>query len=181
MRTMAETPGVVAEFSEIKRLALLEAPLETRGTLYFIPPNRMARHTTYPGVSSFVIDGDRLVFGDEAGGDRIDLGANPVARVFVDNFIVLFNGDLDELRRRYEPTFDVREGTWELRLEPHRAPLSRMIASIVLRGDDRGMRSMTMREVGGDITKTTFGAIDPAHRFSDDEIRRIFGGENTVP
>ncbi len=181
MKTMAETSGVIAHFTETKHLALLELPLETRGTLYFIPPDRMARHTTSPGKSSFIIDGDLLLFDDEAGGDEIDLGANPIARVFVDNFIVLFNGDLGELRRRYDPVFETTDDSWALRLKPHRAPLSTMIDSITMRGDDGGMKSMVLREVGGDVTETSFDSVDPTHHFSANDIKRIFRAEIAAP
>ena len=178
---MAETSGVVAEFTEVKRLALLEAPLETRGTLYFIPPNRMARHTSQPGRSTFVIDGDRLLFEDEAGGDDIDLSANPIARVFVDNFIVLFNGDLVELQQRYETNFEMADDTWKLRLTPRRSPLSKMIETIVMSGDAAGMKSMLLRETGGDETSTEFDKVDREHRFSEDEITRLFRIETATP
>ena len=164
-----------------KRLAMLEAPLQTRGRLYFIPPNRMARHTTAPGRSSLIIDGDRLIFEDEAGNDDIDLAANPVARVFVENFIVLFNGDLAELRRRYEPTFAVAGDQWSLTLVPRAAPLSRLIESIVMRGDASGMRSMTLRESGGDTTETVFENLDTQHRFSEREIEELFRPEPVSP
>lgn len=174
MRVMAETPGVVADFTETKRLAILEAPLQTRGRLYFIPPDRMARHTNAPGKSSLIIDGDRLRFEDEAGNDDIDLAANPVARVFVENFIVLFNGDLAELRRRYEPTFKVDGERWSLTLVPKAAPLARLIESIEMRGDAAGMRSMTLREEGGDTTETVFENLDTRHRFSEREIADYF-------
>lgn len=181
MAGMAETPGVVAEFTEIKKLAILDAPLETRGTLYFIPPNRMARRVSYPGTSSFVIDGDRLAFEDETGGDDVDLGSNPVARVFVENFIVLFNGDLAELRRRYDPTLTVDGDQWVLELKPRGQALAKMIESIAMRGSGRTMQSMTLREVGGDVTETRFTKVDPNHRFSQSEIARYFRAETVSP
>jgi hypothetical protein len=181
MAGMADTPGVVAEFTEIKKLAILDAPLETLGTLYFIPPDRMARHVSYPGTSSFVIDGDRLAFQDETGGDDLDLGSNPVARVFVENFIVLFNGDLAELRRRYDPTLVVHGDEWVLELKPRSPALAKMIESIEMRGSGRAMRSMTLREVGGDVTETRFTKVDPNHRFSPDEVSRYFRAETGAP
>lgn len=174
MRSMADTPGVVAEFVETKHLALLDAPLETRGTLYFIPPKRLARHTVAPGRSTLIIDGDRLVFSDETGDQTLDLASNPIARVFVDNFIVLFNGDISELERRYEAHFAVDGGSWSLRLVPKRAPIDAAIASITMVGDSGGMRSMVMKETQGDFTETTFTKVDAAHRFSSSEIERIF-------
>jgi hypothetical protein len=182
MRSMANTPGVAAEFTETKHIALLEAPLETTGTLYFIPPDRMARYTTHPGKSTLIIDGDRLVFDDESGGDRIDLATNTVARVFVANFIVLFNGDLGELQRRYEPTFAIDGDQWSLVLVPRAEVLAKMIASITLRGDDDGMRSMVLREPGGDFTETRFDSLDTKRVFADDEIDRLLRrGEPAAP
>lgn len=181
MRTMADTPGVVAEFTETKHFAILEAPLETRGTLYFIPPNRMARYTSHPGSSALIIDGDRLVFDDEAGGDRVDLAANTVARAFVENFIVLFNGDINELRARYEATFALDGDQWSLLLVPRRDLVAKMIASITLRGDDTGMRAMVMLEPGGDTSETRFTSLDSAHRFSNEEIDRLFRRAEPTP
>ncbi len=181
MRVMATTPGVVAEFTETKHLALLEAPLQTRGTLYFIPPDRMARYTSYPGVSALIIDGDRLIFDDESGGDRIDLGANAVARIFVENFIVLFNGDLEALRSRYSPEFTVAGDSWSLALVPRGDPLAKMIASITLQGDGSGMRSMILREPGGDFSETRFDALDDRREFSAAEIDRLFRRPQPTP
>ena len=43
---MAATRGVAAEFRESREVALLVEPLESRGLLYFVPPDRMARFTT---------------------------------------------------------------------------------------------------------------------------------------
>jgi len=181
MRVMANTPGVAAEFTETKHISLLEAPLVTTGTLYFMPPDRMARYTTHPSKSALIIDGDRLVFDDEAGGDRIDLAANTIARVFVDNFIVLFNGDLAELERRYDPTFTIDADQWSLALVPRAAVLAKMIDSITLRGDGGGMRSMVLREAGGDSTETRFDSLDTTRRFTDSELNRLLRRAEPTP
>ena len=49
---MAATRGVAAEFRESREVALLVEPLESRGLLYFVPPDRMARFTTAFGMAS---------------------------------------------------------------------------------------------------------------------------------
>ncbi len=174
MQAMAGTPGVLADFVETKTLALLDAPLVTKGKLYFIPPNRMARIASEPARSTLIIDGTRLDLDDEAGGNHIDLASNPVARTFVDNFIVLFNGDIEALRSRYEATFQVGEDTWQLHLVPRSRALAKMIASITMRGDVSGMKSMTLRESGGDTTETIFESVDSNHSFTSDEVEQIF-------
>ncbi len=174
MRGMAGTKGVVADFRERKDLALLDAPLESRGTIYFIPPDRLARHTTSPSVTDLIIDGNRFRFRDQAGGDDVDLSQSPVARQFVENFVVLFNGDLKALRQRYEVDFHADGDRWELHLTPRHAPMKSLISSFVLRGAGRALREMVMVETDGDRTTTTFDRVETDHAFGPDEIRRLF-------
>jgi hypothetical protein len=178
MRRMAGTPGVVARFVETKQLALLELPLESRGTLYFVPPQRLARRTSSPGVSTLIIDGGRLTFRDQAGGEEIDLAASPVVRVLVENFIVLFNGDLVELRKRYRTSFEADDSSWVLLLTPRGAPLNRFVESVTMRGDvSGGMREMVMVEKGGDRTTTRFDQVDIDHVFDQRELAEVFSLE----
>jgi outer membrane lipoprotein-sorting protein len=174
MKGMAGAPGVKARFREQKQLALLSQPLESRGTLYFVPPDRLSRETTEPSRTRLVIDGDRVSFQDAAGSDAMDLSANPVAREYVSNFIVLFNGDLDALRERYEPTFTAGEGGWQLELRPRAKPLRDFVERVTLAGRGRALVRMELVEVGGDRTATWFDEVRTDRAFSDEELARIF-------
>jgi hypothetical protein len=174
MERMGATPGVVAEFTERKEVALLKAPLSVEGVLYFVPPDRMVRRTRRPSVSVLTLDGDRMRFRDEAGGDDFDLSASPEARQFVDGFIVLFNGDLDGLRERYRVDFEATGARWQLGLAPRRSPVRDFIASITLRGEGATLQEMVLVETDGDRTTTVFGASDVAHRFSREELHALF-------
>src|SRR5262245_4611569 len=73
LRHMSSTRGVVAEFRETKTLALLDGPLEARGTLYFQPPDRFARVTREPAVTRLVLVGSRMRFEDATGVNDVDL------------------------------------------------------------------------------------------------------------
>jgi outer membrane lipoprotein-sorting protein len=174
MEGMAGAPGVVARFREQKRLALLSEPLESRGTLYFVPPNRLSRETSEPSSTRLVIDGDRFYFRDAAGSEAMDLSASPIAREYVGNFIVLFNGDLAALRSRYEPSFHADARGWQLELRPRGAPLSKFITSVTLVGHARVLDRMELVEAGGDRTTTWFEAVRSDRAFSDEELVRIF-------
>jgi outer membrane lipoprotein-sorting protein len=174
MAGMAETPGVEARFLETKEIALLSEPIRTRGTLAFAPPDRLVRTTTEPSRSRLVIAGDRFSFTDAAGGDAVDLSANPLAREFVDNFIVLFNGDLAELRRRYEPELRSDGAGWELALRPRHRPLSDLIERITLTGSGRALLRMEMLERDGDRTTTRFEEVKVDRRFTPEEVERLF-------
>jgi outer membrane lipoprotein-sorting protein len=174
MQRMAATSGVRAEFREEKTLALLEAPLVSEGTLYFIPPSRMARITSRPGVSRLVIDGQRMSYRDEAGASDVDLAGNRVARSIVENFVVLFAGDLAALRERYRIDFAAEEPRWRLRLTPKAAPLSQFLASVEMKGEGPALEEMSIREADGDLTVTRFQRVETDVRFPPEELARLF-------
>lgn len=171
---MASTRGVEAVFEERKELALLEAPLETRGVIYFVPPDRFARFTTSPGFSALVVEGDDVRLREGHDGEPIDLSGNRVARVFVENFVTLWSGDRDRLERLYAPEFRGRPDAWELRLVPRKPPLADVISSITLRGDGEAMQEMLVEERDGDRTTTRFGETRSDRSFEPEELQRIF-------
>ncbi|HME68813.1 MAG TPA: outer membrane lipoprotein carrier protein LolA [Myxococcota bacterium] len=174
MHHMATTSGVRAEFHEVKQIALLEQPLESDGTLYFIPPARMARITRAPGATSLVIDGSRMSYRDTTGGNSVDLSGNRVARTIVENFVVLFNGDLGALHEHYNVGFQADGARWQMRLVPKGPPVSQLIASIELRGDGPALEQMVVVEKEGDRTTTLFHDVVTDTRFSPEELSRIF-------
>ena len=174
MHHMATTSGVRAEFHEVKEIALLEQPLESDGTLYFIPPSRMARITRAPGATTLLIDGSRMSYRDMAGGSSVDLSSNRVARTIVENFVVLFNGDLRALRARYNVGFDADGPRWDMRLVPKGPPVSQLIASIELNGDGPALKQMVLVEKEGDRTTTFFHDVVTDVQFSPEELGRIF-------
>ncbi|MDX1650189.1 MAG: outer membrane lipoprotein carrier protein LolA, partial [Myxococcota bacterium] len=168
-------PGVVARFREVKEIGMLSVPLEVRGTLWFVPPDRLARVTTEPSRTRLVIDGDRFAFHDEAGGESLDLAANPLAREFVENFIVLFGGDPQALRARYEPQLHLDGEAWRLVLRPRHRPLADVVERVTLEGEGRRLARMELRETDGDRTTTHFLEVDAERRFDEEELARIFG------
>jgi len=184
MAGMAGTAGVVAEFVERKEIALLSEPIETRGRLIFVPPDRLVRTTELPSRSRLVIVGERFGFRDEAGGEAVDLSSNPMAREFVVNFIVLWSGDLAALRARYEPDFEVRGAEWSLALTPRGRPLADLIERVTLTGSGPTMRRMELLETDGDRTTTRFEAVQVDRRFTPEELDRLFampGADSDAP
>jgi hypothetical protein len=175
LRHMATTSGVVAEFREVKVLALLDAPLETRGTLYFVPPDKLARVTTTPAATRLVLEGNHMRFEDEAGTNELDLSENPVARQFAENLVVLWRGDRKALEALYRLDFRADGARWQLGLTPTGSPLDRFIANIRLSGDGATLREMELVETDGDRTHTLFEKTEVDHVFGAEEERAIFG------
>ncbi len=175
LQRMKTTRGVVAEFREEKHLALLEEPLVTRGTLYFAPPDRLARLTREPAQTRLVLDGRRMRFEDANGANDVDLGENPVARHFAENLTALWSGNRSALEALYRLEFTSEGARWQLRLVPKGDPLARFIASIALSGEGDRMQAMQLLEVDGDRTETVFARSEVDHAFAAEEASAVFG------
>jgi hypothetical protein len=172
-------PGFSARFEEERRIALLETPLRSRGTVHFVPPALLLRRVTEPSASLLRLDANRFVFTDAYGSETFDLGANPVARVFAHTFTDVLAGDLERLRASYEIDFRPEtathgpESAWRMELTPSDPALARAISGLSLRGHGLVVLDLEVRERGGDATFTRFADVDPDRRFEDAEIQRL--------
>lgn len=179
MNQFARSPGLSARFREEKHIALLDAPVVNEGTIHFKPPGRFARHTEKPLASTLLIDGGKLQFGDGEGGQQsLELGQNPVAKLFVDSFVMIISGDRKGLERVFALTLTQpaggAPGAWRLVLTPRVAPMDKVIKTITLGGAGLALRDLEVRESSGDWSRTTFSDVDVNHRFSPAEEARVF-------
>ncbi len=170
----ASSRGVEAEFREEKELPLLARPLVSEGVLYFVPHGRLARFTRTPEAASLLVDGARLRIEDSLGVEELDLGAHPEARQFVDQLLLLFNGDEKGLARSYETRFAVDDEGWSLVLTPRGLRMRQVIREISLRGNARKLEEMVVSGAEGERTRTTFGATRVDRPFREDEIAKLF-------
>jgi hypothetical protein len=176
----AAMTGLSAKFREEKRIALLAAPLVNEGVLYFAPKARLARHITVPAPATVLIDEGSLRYADAGGSESLQLDSNPVLRLFVDSFIKIFAGDRAALERMY--TMDLAalpagpDGLprWSLKLRPRVAPMTNVIDRVEIVGRDVVLETMTVVEVGGDETVTTFSEVDANRRFTPEELAKLF-------
>jgi hypothetical protein len=179
MRRFAASRGVEAEFHEEKRLPLLAQPLASEGVLYFAPPDRMLRLTRSPESSLLLVAGDRLRIEDALGVEEIDLAAQPVARRFVDQLLLLFRGDLSGLRREYEVAFDAQGERWTLRLTSRSRQLRQLVREVTLRGEAGHLDEMVVAGADGDLTRTTYARVVSDRVFSPDELAALFPAQGS--
>ncbi len=174
MHHFSTTRGVQATFEEHKEMALLKAPVVSRGVLYFIPPNRMARHTQEPMASTLIVDGDQLVFHDALGEDDVDLSSRPEARQIVEHMLVLFNGDLAALEKKYAVSFESEQAQWKLLLKPRMFPAKSLIESVLLVGNGQALLEMLLVETDGDKTRTFYSDVQIDRAFDEAELAELF-------
>jgi outer membrane lipoprotein-sorting protein len=174
MQRFAESGGVRARFRESRHLSILTDPIETTGTLYFAPPDRLARHTTSPGRSRIVIEAGRVSLRDETGQRVFDFSTNEIAQALVGNLMVVFRGDLKLLRERYSISFDSTAERWTLDLEPRARALRSLIERVHFVGKGGDLAAMETREPNGDRTIMEFSEIETGLSWEPRDLDRIF-------
>ncbi len=174
MERFAGSGGVRARFRELRHLSILTDPIETTGMLYFAPPNRLARHATWPGRSSVVVEAGRVSLGDETGQRVFDFDTSEVARALVGNLMIVFRGDLESLKARYSISFDSDGENWTLDLEPRSRALRGIIDSVRFTGRSREPSAMETRESNGDRTIMRFSEIEIGLSWEQGDLDRIF-------
>jgi hypothetical protein len=168
-------PGLEARFHEVKKLALLKAPLISEGTIHYDPPDRLARQTTRPAFSTLIVDAQQVRFGDAEGSQSIPLEGNPVVRLFVDAFLKVLAGDRGALERIFAIELRPSGRGWAMTLTPRLAPMTEVIERIVLEGTGAVIARLVVREKDGDETVTTYSSVDVERRYTAEEKARLFG------
>ncbi|MCC6641530.1 MAG: outer membrane lipoprotein carrier protein LolA [Deltaproteobacteria bacterium] len=174
MRLLADSGSVRASFHERKYVHLLTDPIETRGKLFFQPPDRMARHVETPAPVWMAIRDEEVALRDGRGEQRFDLGQSDVGRSLVDGLAVVLRGDLALLTARYEIAFEAGDAGWQIVLTPRSRALRVLIASMIIDGVGSEIRRIEVREEGGDSTVTEFSDIEAGLRFTPEETDEIF-------
>ena len=149
-----------AEFVEEKQLAVLAAPLRSRGRVEFVPPARLRWEVREPVASVLVVDGDQVEIsqpGEPA--RRIDLTAEPGVRSLVESFAFLLAGNLGALRSAYEVTFSENATTWRVSLVPRAAALRRLVDVIEVAGTSVVPQELGLRYANGDRSRASFEAV----------------------
>lgn len=165
---------VRADFNETRQISLLTDPIETRGILYFSPPNRLARETTWPSQSRIAVHGVQVAFQDEMGTRRLNLSSSELARHLVGTLMLLLRGDLSELQARHSITFTSDGRRWQLGLEPRSSAVRGIIEGVGISGVGWTLESMKTTETNGDTTVVAFSRVTTQLSLSVEETEHIF-------
>jgi hypothetical protein len=157
MRTLAGVEFSAARFTERKHLAILTAPLESSGTLVFIAPGRLEKHTLAPRRESLVLERDQLTLEDRERKQRrtVSLPDYPVIWAFVEGIRSTLAGDLTTLSRYYQVDLAGSERQWRLTLRPTDPRMLEMVSEIRIGGGREVIHTIEIIESGGDRTVMT--------------------------
>lgn len=174
----AQMEGLEAQFVEEKRLALLKAPLVSRGRLYFVRPGYLLRQIDTPQSSKVLITPTTLTLEDGNTVEKIDLAARSDVRSFVGSFVSLLAGDKDALTKVYRIELTWTEpDQWRMELTPKTAPLSDLITKVWVTGSELSVVEVHVFDTSGDDTIMRMLNVNPERQFNASERKVLFGIE----
>ena len=163
MRELAQVKTANARFIERRHLAILTAPLESSGTLVYVAPDRLEKHTLRPRPESLVLERNELTIESKERNQRrtLVLQDYPVIWAFVESIRATLAGDLPTLSRFYQVGLDGGERQWRLSLIPSDPGMRDVVSEIRISGDRSWINAIEMIETGGDRSVMTITRDGP--------------------
>jgi len=163
MQELAQVKTAQGRFVERKHLAILNAPLELSGTLVYVAPSRLEKHTLAPRPESLVLEREELTIESRERNQRrtLVLQDYPVIRAFVESIRSTLAGDLPTLTRFYQVSLDGGERRWRLTLKPSEPGMRDVVSEIRISGDRSWINAIEIIETGGDRSVMTITRDGP--------------------
>ena len=163
LRLLAAVPRAEARFTEVRRLQVLSTPLELRGTLRYVRPDRLERQVQSPYEETIRIEGGRVSVDNPARGARRSyaLDALPAAYVLVESLRATLAGDGAALERHYRLKLLGTREAWLLTLTPRDPGVADMLAEVRLHGTAERVTRIEYDEGPGDRTVITLREARP--------------------
>lgn len=174
--SLREAKCIRADFAEEKTIKVLKRPLRSSGTLVFCGGAGLYRSSSEPFVQELLVTSEGIAQRDANGRiEKMDVDKQPLAKGFIDAFLLVFSGDDKALAAEFELYFDGDEKAWSMGFVPKKKPLSRFIASLVVTGKGAALENLLVSEVNGDRTLTRFSNVLTTRELTPDEQKRCFG------
>ena len=149
--------GFTSRFTEAKHIGLLRRPLHSAGQLVFIPRQGLSRQLNSPFQQEILIT-DSAIYQRHASGatETLALAKLPAAKAFVEAFLAVFSGSWDTLHTHFHVYFAAHGSGWQLGLKPAHTLMAKLIACVVLDGEQERLVALHVQETNGDITSDRF-------------------------
>jgi outer membrane lipoprotein-sorting protein len=146
---LAKTQITQGDFQQEKRLKILRRPLQSTGSFTYHQSKGVIWKTLTPVASLLLVNDTRLMTAQ---------GELSVPAAFGKVFKAMLGGDLKQLSDGFSIIGSDQKTAWQLELKPKDELLQKIISSIALSGDTE-LRSLEIREAGGNLTQIKFDKI----------------------
>jgi len=150
MGELAQVQTSRARYSEVRRVALLQKPLQLSGTLLYARPGRIEKRQTLPVEEVISVDGDWLSVERQGKTQRISLQSATLVAALVESLRATLAGDGAELERLYRVKVQGTRQRWTLALAPREVEVAGVVKSIVIAGSGSRIGRLEILEPGGD-------------------------------
>jgi outer membrane lipoprotein-sorting protein len=150
MDVLARHPAGKARFTEIKTLAMLDAPVVSTGELIYSPPDRLEKNTVAPKSESLVVEGDTLVLERDGRRRELSLRQYPEALSIVEAVRGTLIGNRGLLEQHYKLALKGDPQNWQLILKPLEARVLRWVQEITVTGRAGEIIQIDTEQADGD-------------------------------
>jgi len=151
-----------ARFVETREVSLLNAPMESSGTLTYRRPDFLEKRTLQPQAESLRLDGDRLTLTQADGASRtLSVSSVPEIQTYVESIRATLRGDVPAIMRFYEVALNGTEQDWRMQLTPRADEARATVQRIVIAGREAVIRRIEILQADGDRSIMTIQP-DPA-------------------
>ncbi|AWU96550.1 LolA family protein [Azospirillum ramasamyi] len=145
-----------ARFVETREFSLLNAPMESSGTLTYRRPDFLEKRTLQPQAESLRLDGDRLTLTQADGASRtLAVSAMPEIQTYVESIRATLRGDVPTIMRFYEVVLEGTAQDWRMQLTPRADEARATVQRIVIAGREAAIRRIEILQADGDRSVMT--------------------------
>jgi hypothetical protein len=149
MAALAARGNADATFTEQRYVPILDAPVQSSGTLRFVAPDRLEKHTLQPRVESLVLAGDQLMLHQGQRTRRLALTDLPDNGLAINSLRGTMAGDLAALRRGWTVTLHGERRLWTLSLAPVSESVAQYIEAVLIEGRQDQIDRIELRQADG--------------------------------
>jgi outer membrane lipoprotein-sorting protein len=169
-KVRASIKTATATFVQERTIGLLATVVKSDGEMTLVRPDRLRWELKPPDAVTYWIGPEGFAYATPSGGASVGKQAAGRFAPVLGDMLILFGGDLEKLRSRYDITIASRSPDVVLHLVPKTDEVKRAVSSIdlTLGSELWTMKKVVMAEANGDKSVITFSnlkrdvPVDPA-------------------
>jgi len=161
MRSLAAHPGGLVRFVETRHVAVLDAPIVSKGEMTYTPPDRLEKRTLTPRPERLLLERDTLTLERDQRRMSLRLGNRPEVLAFVDSIRGMLGGHHEALERNYLMQLQGTPQRWVLTLYPKDHEIAALVQRITVSGQGDQVRSIEYLQADGDRSVLEVEPVKP--------------------
>lgn len=155
MQALSQVRTGHASFVEKKSIAMLDAPVESSGELFYTAPDKLEKRTLKPKPEAMLLDGSNITVERRGKKHVLQLQSYPEIAAFIDSIRGTMAGDRAALERNFKLSLEGSEQDWTLGLVPTNDKMKKVVQKLRMGGSGGELRSIAIHQADGDSSVMT--------------------------